>query len=142
MPIIISSTPLRKIAFASSARNAPVAMELHVLTFSSSPFAAIRITCLCGSVPVALPAPHAGCPSPPQRRCAAGDPGRGDPACFASLNQHLFGVSNFCCALVISILFFRPGPRPIDPMKVARTALQNALSIANLLLTTEALVTE
>jgi hypothetical protein len=26
------------------------------------------------------PAPHASCPSPPQRRCAAGDPGRGDPA--------------------------------------------------------------
>jgi len=26
------------------------------------------------------PARHAGCPRPRQRRCAAGDPGRGDPA--------------------------------------------------------------
>ena len=32
--------------------------------------------------------------------------------------------------------------RVIDPVKVVRTALQNASSIASLLLTTEALVTE
>jgi len=43
-----------------------------------SPFSAIASYRLCR--PICGPAHHACCPSPPQRRCAAGDPGRGDSA--------------------------------------------------------------